>query len=95
MKGWYQDAVNRVPPPAQVTLERITADQVDLYRCLPPPGENTPVSVEPFPVEDSVPTEDEVKWEVKGLHNHCFGGVSGMRAEHIKGWLAEARMQWP
>ena len=26
MKGWYQAAVKRGPPPAQATLERITAE---------------------------------------------------------------------
>ena len=31
MKGWYKAAVNRAPPPARVTLWRITADQSDLY----------------------------------------------------------------
>ena len=62
MKGWYRAAVDRMPPPAQVTLKRITAERVDLYRHIPPLGENIPVSVEPFPVEDLVPTEDEIEW---------------------------------
>ena len=30
MKGWYRAAVDRAPPPARVTFERITADRVDL-----------------------------------------------------------------
>ena len=56
MKGWYQAAFDFAPPPARVTLERITAEQVDLYRHIPPPGENIPVSVDPLPVEELVPT---------------------------------------
>ena len=31
IKGWYKDAVDRAPPPDRFTLERITADKVDLY----------------------------------------------------------------
>ena len=47
MKGWYKAAVKRGPPPSQATLERITAEQTELYRRVPPPGENIPVTVEP------------------------------------------------
>ena len=31
MKGWYRSAVKRGPPPARATLERITAEQTELY----------------------------------------------------------------
>ena len=59
-KGWYRSAVDCAPPPARVTLEWITAERMDLYHHVPPPGENIPVSVEPFQVEYSVPTKDEI-----------------------------------
>ena len=56
LKGWYRAAVDRDPPPARVTLERIMAERVELYSYVPPLGANIPISVEPFPVDDSVPT---------------------------------------
>ena len=31
LKGWYKAEVNWAPPPAQATLEQITAERVDLY----------------------------------------------------------------
>ena len=31
IKGWYKVAVERAPPPVRVTLERITAERVELY----------------------------------------------------------------
>ena len=65
MKGWYWAAVNCAPPPAWVTLERTTEEQVDLYSYMSPPGENISISVDPFLVDDSVPTEDEIEWAVK------------------------------
>ena len=43
IQGWYKDAIDRTPPPAQVTPKRITAERGALYRCVPPPGENIPV----------------------------------------------------
>ena len=55
IKGCYKAAVDCDPPPAQVTLKRITAERVALYSYVPPLGENIPISVKPFLVDDSVP----------------------------------------
>ena len=59
-----------------------------LYSFVPPPGTNFPISVQPFPVDDLLPTEDEIEWAVTRLQNHCSRGPLGMRAEHLKRWLA-------
>ena len=91
MKGWYKAGVNHAPPPGWVTLEWITAEQIDLYCQVKPSGENIPVSVNPFQVEESVPTEDEIEWLVLRLQNNRSGGPSWMILEHLKGWLEEAR----
>ena len=58
MRGWYQEAANHAPPPAQVTLERITAERDELYRAVPPPGETIPISMPPSPIGDFVPIEE-------------------------------------
>ena len=60
LKGWYRATVNRSLPPARVSLKRITEERAELYRYVLPPGENTPISVEPFPVDDSVPMEEDI-----------------------------------
>ena len=91
LKGWYKAAVDRDLPPTQVTLERITAERVAMYSYVPPLGENTPISVKPLPVDDSVPEEDEVEWAVKRLRNNRCWGASGMGAEDLKRWLDTAR----
>ena len=88
MKGRYKAAVNRAPPPAQATLERITVDRVELYSHVPPLGDNIPVTVTPSDVDDSVPTEDKIAEAAKKLQRNRSGGPSGIRAEHLKGWLA-------
>ena len=83
MKGWYNSTANRVPPPALVTLERITSEQVALYCRIPPPGENIPISVKPLLVDDSLPTEIKIEWEVHRLSSNHSGGPSGMRVENL------------
>ena len=52
-----------VVPPAWVTLERITEERVELYIYIPSPGTKIPISVQPFPVEDLVPMEDNIEWD--------------------------------
>ena len=74
IKGCYKAAVDRDPPPARVTLERITADRVELNSYVPPPGTNILISVQPFPVDESVPTEDKIEWVVMRLRNRRSGG---------------------
>ena len=91
IKGWYKAAVDCAPLPAWVTLKQITVERVELYSHVPPPGTNIPIYMQPFPVDDSVPTEDEIEWEVTLLHKHRSRGTSGMREEQLKMWLATAR----
>ena len=93
MTRWYQAGVKLAPPPTWVTLEWITEKRVDLYRYVPPPGENTTISFEPFQVQDLVPTEYNIEWAVKRLENHRYGGPSGMQTEHLKGWLVKAQKE--
>ena len=42
-------------------------------------------------MDELVPTEDEIEWEMKRLQNHRSGGPSGMRTKHLKGWLVAAK----
>ena len=87
LKGWYKSVVNRALLPARATLKQITAERVDLYSYIPSPGMNIPVTVMPVPVDDSVPTEDDIEEAVKNLWRNISRGASGMRVEHLKGWI--------
>ena len=77
MKGWYKAAVNRALPPARATLERITAEWVELYSYVSPPVENIPVTGTPSDVYDLVPTEDDIAEAVKKLRRNRSGGRRG------------------
>ena len=70
MGGWYRAAVDHAVPPARVILERITAKRMELYRSVPPPGKNIPISVTPANNYNYVPTYEEVEWEVRRLRGH-------------------------
>ena len=91
IKQWYRAAVDCAPLPPRVTLERITAERVELYSYILPWWANIPISVETFPVDNSVPTKDEIEGAVKRLRNHHFRVPSGIRSEHLKGRIAVAR----
>ena len=63
-----------------------------MYIHVPPPGDNIRVAIQYCMVKDLVPEEGEIEWAVKRLRNNRSGGLLLMRAEHIKRWLAEARI---
>jgi hypothetical protein len=73
----------------------------NLYTRTASPGELIPVEVAPFTVDDTCPTEEEIAAAVRRLRAHKAPGPSGMRTDHLKGWLAAAtkekrpdRTQW-
>ena len=61
IKGWYKEANGHAIMYACIKIKRIMADWVALYKRLPTPGENTPVSVYPFAVDDSILEEEDIE----------------------------------
>ena len=70
LKCWYKAAVDCALPPARATLEQITAERAYLYRYVPSPGTNTPISVKPVLVDDTVLTEVDIEGAVKHLRRN-------------------------
>eukprot|EP00978_Attheya_sp_CCMP212_P034080 scaffold141091_cov56-Attheya_sp.AAC.1 len=95
LKGWYRKAGDRAPPPSRDTLEKVTAtERIALYRKEAPPGESIPILVEPVAVSDEIPEmEDIAEAAVRKLRNNRSGGPSGIRGEHLKGWLTKAELE--
>ena len=91
LQGWYKATADRPPPPARATLRRVTAEQEQLYSREPPPGDTIPVTIDPFEVEDGIPSKAEVEWAVKRLRNNRAGGPSRMQAEDLKAGLRRRR----
>ena len=67
LQGWYKATADHPPPPARATLKRVTEERTQLYSRVPPPGDAIPVTIEPFAVEDGIPSGAEVEWAVKRL----------------------------
>jgi hypothetical protein len=87
---WYNHAVGHTHKPTQESLEAITSEFRDLYTARTPPGGPIPVHVGPFSVDDSCPSEEEIAKVVGCLRPGRASGASGMRLEHLKGWLEAA-----
>ena len=92
LKYWYREVEGRAPRPSLQTMEKQTAERVELYTKVPREELRAPlpINVEPFPISDAVPSEWEIREAVARLKNGRTGGASGMRAEDIKGWLRGA-----
>ena len=71
-------------------MEKQTKERVDLYGKVEPPGDTIPINIEPFEINDAIPTESGNRTVVKGLRNGRAGFVSGIKAEHMKQWLCDA-----
>ena len=64
MQGCYKKASKLPPPPNRITLAYITAEQVELYRRVPPSGDRIPIETSPFAIDYSIPLVDDIEWEV-------------------------------
>ena len=89
IKGWYRSVEDRPPKPNYQRMETLTQERIDLYTAVPPPGAPIPINVDPFDVNDEIPTDGEIREAVKSLRNGRAGGLGGMRAEHLKRWLRD------
>ena len=69
------------------------AECMELYRDVTPPGYNIPTSVQPVQIDDSVTTDEKVKYVVGRLRGHWSGGLSWMRAKHLREWIKEHRAE--
>ena len=60
---------------------------------VPPPGENIPVGIEPFPVNNSAPQWYDIEWGSRRLQQHRLGGISRVQAEHLQKRLAAEKWE--
>jgi hypothetical protein len=83
LKWWYRGAMETKAWPCFQTMERQTAERVDLYSL----GPLVAINIEPVEVRDDVPTVGEIRAAVAELINGRSVGASCMQAEHLKEWL--------
>ena len=66
---------------------------MELYCAVTPPGDDIPTSIPTSIIEDSIPTEEEVKWSVQRLWGKWSGGPFQMRAKNLREWLQDNQEQ--
>jgi hypothetical protein len=84
LKGWYRSATDTQARPCFQTMDRQTAERIDLYRRRDSPGLPIHVGENLFDVRDDTPTDGEIRTAVSELSNGRSAGASQMRAEHLK-----------
>jgi hypothetical protein len=87
LKGCYRGATETQARPCFQTMEKQTAECVDLYQQRDSPGLPVAINIAPVDVRIDVPTNGEIQAAVSELTNGISAGVSCMRAEHLKEWL--------
>ena len=75
--------MDHAPLTTPFTFNQIMAERVELYRAVPPPGDNILTSMTPSNIDDYIPMEEEVEWEVQRLRGHRSGGPSRIHAEYL------------
>ncbi len=93
LKGWFRSAEDQPPKPCRETLAKQKQERIDLYAVRTPHGEMLPFHVDPAPVPDAAPTDSELRMVVGQLRNGRTAGTTGMKAEHLKEWLADITLE--
>jgi hypothetical protein len=93
LKGWYRAATETQARPCFHTMERQTAEHVDLYRRCNSPGPPAAINVAPLEVRDDMPVDGEIRAVVAKLTNGHSAGASRMQAEHLKEWLGKIKLE--
>jgi len=75
LKGWYSAVEERDPKPCYQSMEKQTNERVALYGTVKPPGDPILINIEPFTINDAIPTESKIRTVVKELRNGRAGGV--------------------
>jgi hypothetical protein len=69
LKGWYRAATETQARPCFQTMEKLTAEHVDLYQLCESPGLQVAVNIVPVDVRDDAPTNREIRVAVSELTN--------------------------
>jgi coenzyme F420-reducing hydrogenase gamma subunit len=97
LKRWYRQTTGRPMKPTREDTETLRKERKELYtkaEDLPPMFDVIEV---PATVDDSIPTEREIREAIGRLKNGKAPGPSGITAEHLKKWTSNRRTdpnQW-
>lgn len=90
LKGWYRDAGPRPTLPSQEAIDTTRVEYEQLYQRNPPTLPEIPIHINPFSINDTPPSEEEVVEVLGTLKNGRASGPSGIRVEDLKKWHKDA-----
>ncbi len=73
-----------------MSLAPQTAKRVALYGRVALKGDPIPIHVDKADIPDNIPSDGKLRDCVRTLWNGRAAGATGLQAEHIKVWLADA-----
>ena len=91
--GWHKQVDPRAAKSCFQRLENQTKEREALYGKVVPPGDRIPCNAERAPSDDEAPSDEELRRATKRGGNNKSGGISGMRVEDLKDWLAGAERE--
>jgi hypothetical protein len=60
LKGWYSMVEDRAPKASHDTLVHQTEERIALYASVQPTGEMLPINMQPFDINDNVPSNSKI-----------------------------------
>lgn len=93
MRKWYKDKVSKPPIPTYVDEEKIRAEYQSLYTRQEPLQSNITLFYNQERVDDTVPTEEEIKIALKGMRCNKSPGCSNITVEDLQGWMEESEKE--
>ena len=58
--GVVQRCFQQTPTPSSVSLQTLTAERAELYTPVPPLLLPIPIEIDPLPVDDNIPEEEDI-----------------------------------
>ncbi len=65
LKGWYRAASETQAKQCRQTMDRQTAERVDLYTRRLSPGNPLPINIDPVEINDATPSNGELRVAVR------------------------------
>ena len=94
LRGWYRECGGIPSKPTKGDLHRTRIDFESLYMATPSPGEPIPIHVTPFPVNDDIPSDEEIISALHQMRRRRVPGASGIRTEDLIRWQTKEPENW-
>ena len=92
---WYKKKTGKPPIPTYMEEEKTRTEYQQLYTQQPPTTINIPLFYNQAQVDDTIPSEEEIKQALKGMNLHKSPGCTGVTVEDLRIWMKESEGDTP